>query len=432
MALSESRSAELFARAQQSIPGGVNSPARAFRAVGGMPRFIASAKGPHLFDEDGNRYLDLIGSWGPMILGHGHPAILEAIHRQAEVGLSYGAPTSAEVEMAELVCRMVPSIEMVRMVSSGTEATMSVIRVARAATGRSLIIKFEGCYHGHGDAFLAKAGSGMATLGEPTSPGVPAGAAACTLNAQFNDLDSVKALFSAHPAEIAAVIVEPVVGNMGCVVPLPGFLEGLRSICTAEGAALIFDEVMTGFRLFPGGAQQLYGITPDLTALGKVIGAGLPVGAYGGSRRFMSVVSPAGPMYQAGTLSGNPLGMAAGLAQLRILASDPTIYQKLDEHGAVIENAVREHALRRGYPVQVARVGSMGTVFFSDRAVHGWPDAATCDTKAYAKWFWYLMERGVYMPCAQYEAFFLSAALSDDDVFTIARTMCEGLDAVLA
>jgi glutamate-1-semialdehyde 2,1-aminomutase len=367
-----------------------------------------------------------------MILGHGHPAIIAAIERQARIGLSYGAPTELEVRMAELVCRMVPSIEMVRMVSSGTEATMSAIRVARAATGREIIIKFEGCYHGHGDAFLSKAGSGMATLGEPTSPGVPRGAAACTLNARYNDLASVEALFAAHPRGIAGVIVEPVVGNMGCVIPKEGFLEGLRSLCTREGAVLIFDEVMTGFRLAPGGAQELYGVRPDLTTLGKVIGGGLPVGAYGGKAELMRVVSPAGPMYQAGTLSGNPLAMAAGIAQLTHLSSHPEIYTDLDRRGAVIEEAVRAHASAKDYPIQVARVGSMGTVFFSEEPVVSWDIAAGCDTARFARWFWWLMERGVYLPCAQYEAFFFSHAHTDSDIARTAELMVEGLDAVFA
>jgi len=430
MSLPSSRSEALFRQSQELIPGGVNSPARAFRAVGGTPRFIKSAEGPWLTDEDGNRYLDYIGSWGPMILGHSHPLIVEAVRRQAGIGMSYGAPTELEYRMADLVCRMVPSVEQVRMVSSGTEATMSAIRTARAATGRELVIKFEGCYHGHGDAFLSKAGSGMATLGEPTSPGVPRGAAACTLNARYNDLASVEALFAAHPGQIAAIILEPVVGNMGCVVPTMDFLRGIRALCTREGTVLIFDEVMTGFRLAAGGAQELFGVEPDMTTLGKVIGGGLPVGAYGGRRDLMKVVSPAGPMYQAGTLSGNPLAMAAGLAQLGYLAEHPEAFRTLEEHGAIIENAVREHVRQRSYPVQVARVGSMATVFFCDTPIHSWDEAARCDTKRYAQWFWWLMERGVYMPCAQYEAFFFSLAHTRQHINDTAALMVEGLDAV--
>ncbi|MBI1292045.1 glutamate-1-semialdehyde 2,1-aminomutase [bacterium] len=426
------RSDELFRLSQELIPGGVNSPARAFKAVGGTPRFIARAQGPMIWDEDGNGYLDYIGSWGPMILGHGHPAIVEAVQRQAALGMSYGAPTELEFRMAQLVCAMVPSVEQVRMVSSGTEATMSAIRVARAATGRELVIKFEGCYHGHGDAFLSKAGSGMATLGEPTSPGVPRGAAACTLNARYNDLSSVQGLVAAHPGEVAAVILEPVVGNMGCVVPTREFLAGLRELCTREGIVLIFDEVMTGFRLAPGGAQELFGIHPDLTTLGKVIGGGLPVGAYGGRPDLMQVVSPAGPMYQAGTLSGNPLAMAAGLAQLEHLNSHRDIFAALDAKGAVLADAVLSRAKERGYPVTVQRVGSMGTVFFTDKQVSSWDEAATCDTKRFGRWFWWLLERGVYLPCAQYEAYFISAAHTSEDVSRTASLMAEGLDAVFA
>jgi glutamate-1-semialdehyde 2,1-aminomutase len=426
------RSAQLFARAQEHIPGGVNSPARAFKGVGGVPRFIRSAAGARLTDEDGREYLDYIGSWGPMILGHQHPVVVEAVRRQAGVGMSYGAPTELEIRMAETVKAMVPSIELVRMVSSGTEATMSAIRVARAATGRELIVKFEGCYHGHGDAFLSKAGSGMATLGEPTSPGVPRGAAAATLNARFNDLASVEALFASHLGAIAGVIVEPVVGNMGCVPPAPGFLEGLRALCTREGAVLIFDEVMTGFRLAPGGAQERYGVRPDLTTLGKVIGAGLPVGAYGGRADLMRVVSPVGPMYQAGTLSGNPLAMAAGLAQLEFLRANPDVYTKLEADGATLAGAVADHARRRGLPVCVQVVGSMGTVFFQPGPVRSWDDAARSDTARFARWFWWLMERGVYLPCAQYEAWFHSAAHTEADIARTAELMVAGLDAVFA
>lgn len=428
--LEEHLSRELFERAQKSIPGGVNSPARAFKAVGGTPRFIRSAMGPFLFDVDGNRYLDYVGSWGPMILGHQHPVVREAVERQLAHGVSYGAPTDLEVEMAELVCDMVPSIEVVRMVNSGTEATMSAIRVARAATGRDLVIKFEGCYHGHGDAFLSKAGSGMATLGEPTSPGVPRGAAECTLNARFNDIESVTALFEAHPGKIAAVICEPVVGNMGCVAPVEGFLQGLRDLCTRTNSVLIFDEVMTGFRLSPGGAQERFGVLPDLTTLGKVIGGGLPVGAYGGSAELMKVVAPVGPMYQAGTLSGNPLGMAAGLAQLHFLRDNPGVYTKLEKDADILAEAVTTHLKERGYPCTHAHVGSMGTLFFNEESVQSWDDAAGCDTERFARWFWFLMENGVYMPCAQYEAYFHSNAHDEEQVADTARLMCEGLDHV--
>lgn len=428
MSLRTEYSAALFARARRLMPGGVNSPARAFKAVGGEPVFIARALGPHLWDEDGNRYLDFIGSWGPMILGHNHPAIVEAVQRQASIGMSYGAPTELEVRMAELVTEMVPSIERVRMVNSGTEATMSAIRLARAFTGRELIIKFEGCYHGHGDSFLSKAGSGMATLGEPTSPGVPAGAAAATLNATFNDLASVEELFSAQPGQIAGIIVEPVVGNMGCVPPEPGFLEGLRALCDREGSLLIFDEVMTGFRLAPGGAQERFGVRPDITTLGKVIGGGLPVGAYGARAEIMAKVSPDGPMYQAGTLSGNPLAMAAGIAQLEHLRANPDVYTKLEQDGAVLENAISSHIAAKSYPATFNRVGSMGTVFFTETEVKDWPSAATCDTARHGRYFWSLMERGVYMPCAQYEAWFHSAAHSAEHIDFTAQAICESLD----
>lgn len=428
--LEDHLSRELFERARKSIPGGVNSPARAFKAVGGTPRFIRSATGPFLFDADGNRYLDYVGSWGPMILGHQHPEIREAIERQLSHGVSYGAPTDLEVEMAELVCGMVPSIEVVRMVNSGTEATMSAIRVARAATGRDLVIKFEGCYHGHGDAFLSKAGSGMATLGEPTSPGVPKGAAECTLNARFNDLESVVAILDAHPGKVAAIICEPVVGNMGCVPPLDGFLQGLRDLCTRHGAVLIFDEVMTGFRLAPGGAQERFGVMPDLTTLGKVIGGGLPVGAYGGNRELMKVVAPDGPMYQAGTLSGNPLGMAAGLAQLGFLRDNPGVYTKLEKDGEAIATRVAAHVRKKGYPCTHNHVGSMGTLFFNPEPVQDWDGASKCDTGRFARWFWHLMENGVYMPCAQYEAYFHSFAHDEEQIADTARLMCEALDAV--
>lgn len=425
-------SRNLFKRAQRVIPGGVNSPARAFKAVGGTPKFIKSATGSLLFDEDGNQFVDFVGSWGPMILGHNHPAVREAIERQLAHGVSYGAPTELEVEMAELVCSMVPSIEMVRMVNSGTEATMSALRVARAATGRDLVIKFEGCYHGHGDSFLSKAGSGMATLGEPTSPGVPKGAAASTLNARFNDIESVRALFDAHPGAIAAVICEPVVGNMGCVEPVPGFLEGLRDLCTRGGAVLIFDEVMTGFRLARGGAQERFAVMPDLTTLGKVLGGGLPVGAYGGRRDLMEVVSPSGPMYQAGTLSGNPLGMAAGLAQLRYLEKHPEVFLKLEDDGHHLANRLTDHIRERGYPCSHAHVGSMGTLFFTPDPVTNWDEASMCDTERFARYFWYLLEHGIHMPCAQYEAYFHSNAHGTEEIEWSAGLMCDALDAVFA
>jgi glutamate-1-semialdehyde 2,1-aminomutase len=427
-----SRNHELFQQARTLIPGGVNSPVRAFKAVGGEPKFIARAQGSRIWDADGASYLDYIGSWGPMILGHGHPVIVEAVRKQAETGMSYGAPTELEVRMAEQITAMVPGVEMVRMVNSGTEACMSAIRLARAATGRELIIKFEGCYHGHGDAFLSKAGSGMATLGEPTSPGVPKGAAASTLNARFNDIASVTQLFEAHPGQVAGVIVEPVVGNMGCVAPAAGFHKGLRDLCTKHGAVLIFDEVMTGFRLGPGGAQELYGIKPDLTTLGKIIGGGLPVGAYGGRKDLMEHVSPVGTMYQAGTLSGNPLAMAAGLAQLNYLKQHPDVYTKMEKDGAHIEQKVKAHIKAKGLALCYQRVGSMATLFFTGGPIASWDDAKVCDTKRYATYFWHLLGAGVYMPPAQYEAFFHSAAHSGDEIDQTATRVCEAIDAAFA
>ncbi len=425
-------SEELYRRALAVMPGGVNSPVRAFKAVGGLPPFMAYARGSRLYDQEGRSYLDFIGSWGPMILGHQHPAIVKAVSRQAEIAMSFGAPTELEVQLAELVVEMVPAVEMVRMVNSGTEACMSVIRLARAATGRELIIKFVGCYHGHADPFLAKAGSGMATLGEPTSPGVPAGSAAATLNATFNDLASVEALMKTHGENVAAVMLEPVVGNMGCVGPEPGFLEGLKTICASYGALLIFDEVMTGFRLAPGGAMERFGVTPDLVCLGKVLGGGLPVGAYGGRRELMEKVSPAGPMYQAGTLSGNPLGMAAGLAQLGFLREHPDVYTKLEQDGRLIEEAVTARLEERGYPASFNRVGSMGTVFFTPEKVRCWQQAAACDTTRHARYFHHLLESGVYMPPAQFEAYFHSYAHADDEIERTAELMGEAIDAAFA
>jgi glutamate-1-semialdehyde 2,1-aminomutase len=426
------RSQELFERARVRIPGGVNSPVRAFRAVGGQPRFIARARGARVFDEDGNELIDHVGSWGPMILGHGHPAVLEAILAQAAVGISYGAPCRLEVEMAEMVTRLVPSVEVVRMVSSGTEATISAVRLARAATGRSRIVKFEGCYHGHGDAFLIKAGSGAATFGVPDSPGVPEGVARETLSARFNSLDSVRALFSEAPGTIAAVIVEPVAGNMGVVPPKPGFLEGLQETTRRDGALLVFDEVMTGFRLAPGGAQERYAVQPDLTTLGKVLGGGLPVGAYGGRRDLMEQVAPAGPVYQAGTLSGNPLAMAAGLATLRAIEADLDFYSRLEARGRALEEAIGATIARHGYPARLARVGSMWTLFFTPREVTDWQSAAAADTARFARWFRAMLDRGVYVAPSQFEANFLSSAHTDSDIETTARACAFALEAACA
>jgi len=418
----------LFERARRVIPGGVNSPVRAFRSVGRNPIFIARAQGATLWDVDGNAFVDCIGSWGPMILGHGHPRVLEAVTRAAQSGFSFGAPTEMEVSMASLITSLVPSMEMVRMVNSGTEATMSAVRLARAFTRREKIIKFEGCYHGHADSFLIRAGSGAMTLGVPDSPGVPPSVAAGTLTARFNDLASVTALVRAHPGEIAALIVEPVVGNMGCVPPLPGFLQALRAVCSEQGIVLIFDEVMTGFRLAPGGAQEVYGIRPDLTTLGKIIGGGLPVGAYGGRREIMEMVAPSGPMYQAGTLSGNPLAMAAGHETLSILREDPGIYLRLEALGARLGRGLREGAEQRGVPVTVNRVGSMVTLFFTAGPVTDYASAAKADTGRFAAYFRAMLDRGIYLPPSQFEAAFLSAAHTDDDAARILAAHGEALE----
>jgi len=406
----------LFARARTLIPGGVNSPVRAFASVGRNPLFIAKARGSSLWDADGNRFIDYVGSWGPMILGHAHERVVEAVRKTAMDGTSFGAPTELEVRMAELLTRIVPSIEMVRMVSSGTEATMSAIRLARAFTGREKIIKFEGCYHGHGDAFLIKAGSGAMTLSVPDSPGVPAGVAAGTLTAGYNDLASVHGLLEAHRGSVAAVIVEPVVGNMGCVPPAPGFLEGLRTLCTREGILLIFDEVMTGFRLARGGAQELYGIRPDLTTLGKIIGGGLPVGAYGGRKEVMALVAPSGPVYQAGTLSGNPLAMAAGYETLQIIGEDRDFYQHLESKCARLAAGIQQVIDERTLPITQNRVGSMSTIFFTKSAVRDYASALTADREKYGLFFREMLERGVYLAPSQFEAGFVSIAHSEADI----------------
>jgi glutamate-1-semialdehyde 2,1-aminomutase len=410
------RSEALFARAQRLLPGGVNSPVRAFKAVGGVPRFLARAEGARVWDEDGREYVDHVGSWGPMLLGHSHPAVVDAIRRQAGIGTSFGAPSRLEVEMAETLTRLVPSLEKVRMVSSGTEATMAAIRLARGATGRAKIVKFAGCYHGHGDSFLIKAGSGALTFGTPDSPGVTEATARDTLIARFNDLDDVGRRLREHAGAVAAVIVEPVVGNMGTVPPRPGFLEGLRRLCDEHGALLVFDEVMTGFRVARGGAQERYGVRPDLTTLGKVIGAGLPVGAYGGRADLMAQVAPEGPVYQAGTLSGNPLAMAAGLAQLRAIESDPGLYDRLERLGAALESGLAGAISSAGCPCRVARVGSMWTLFFTAREVTDWDVAATCDVARFGRYFHAMLERGHSLAPSQFEANFLSAAHTEKDV----------------
>jgi len=397
-----SRSTALFDKAKQFIPGGVNSPVRAFRAVGGNPIFMKRAQGAYLYDEDGNAYIDLINSWGPMILGHAHPRVEEAVKEALANSPSFGAPTAREVEMAELICSMVPSVDRVRMVNSGTEATMSAIRVARGYTGREKIIKMEGCYHGHGDSFLIAAGSGAMTFGTPDSPGVTKGTAADTLIAPFNNLAATERIIEQNKNDVAAIILEPVVGNMGCVPPLPGYLQGLRDLCDKYKIVLIFDEVMTGFRLAPGGAQQFYGVTPDMTTLGKIIGGGLPVGAYGGKKEIMDCVSPAGPVYQAGTLSGNPLAMAAGMAMLTYLKENPSIYKTINEQTSKITDGIRQQLQEAGLKYTINQVGSMFTLFFTDTQVIDFDTAKTSDTARFARYFQGLLHRGVYPAPSQY------------------------------
>ena len=408
-------SQQLFSRAQHLIPGGVNSPVRSFGAVDGEPLFIKRGQGSRVWDVDGNQYIDYVCSWGPLILGHAHPQIVEAVQRAAEGGTSFGAPTEGEVELAQLVNQAMPSIEMVRLVSSGTEAAMSAIRVARAFTGRDKVIKFFGCYHGHSDGLLVKAGSGAAPYGVPSSAGVPESYAQETLVADFNSLASAERYFQRYPEGIAAVIVEPVAGNMGVVPPIHGFLEGLRSFTLRYGALLIFDEVITGFRVAYGGAQALYGVTPDLTCLGKILGGGLPLGAYGGRRGVMQVVAPLGSMYQAGTLSGNPLAVSAGIAVLKLLAQ-PGVYQQLEERAAQLQEGLQSVAREMEQPITVNRVGSMLTAFFAQEPVDGWQAASGADTQAYARFFHGMLERGVYFAPSQFEAAFLSLAHTAEDV----------------
>jgi glutamate-1-semialdehyde 2,1-aminomutase len=403
------RSRNYFAQALDLLPGGVDSPVRAFRSVGGEPLFIERGEAAYLFDVDGNRYIDYVLSWGPLILGHAHPAVVAALQAAAGRGTSYGAPSPLEIELARRVMAFVPAIEMLRFVNSGTEATMSALRLARAFTKRDKIIKFEGCYHGHADLLLVQAGSGVATLGLPDSPGVPPATVQDTLVARFNDLDSVAEHFARFPEQIAALIVEPVAGNMGVVPPVEGFLQGLRQITADHGALLIFDEVMTGFRVHPGGAQALYGIQPDLTTLGKVIGGGLPVGAYGGKRQIMQLIAPAGPVYQAGTLSGNPLAMTAGIATLEILAQSGT-WQKLEEAAGRLSEGIGRAAQEAGVPIVSTRVGTMFTTFFTSQPVRDWPSAKTSDTLRFAKFFRAMLDNGVYLAPSQFEAGFVSTA----------------------
>jgi glutamate-1-semialdehyde 2,1-aminomutase len=408
-------SSRWFARAGEVIPGGVNSPVRAFRAVGGEPFFVESASGARIRDVDGNEYLDYVLSWGPLILGHAHPSVIGAITDAAARGTSFGAPTPAEVELAELVRDFVPSMEMVRFVNSGTEATMSAVRLARGFTGRDLLLKFEGCYHGHGDSFLVKAGSGVATLGLPNSPGVPADLSRLTLTAPYNDLDAVETAFRSHEGQIAGVIVEPVLGNGGFIPPLPGFLSGLRRITAEAGALLIFDEVMTGFRVAPGGAQERYSVVPDLTTLGKVIGGGLPVGAYGGRREVMAHVAPLGPVYQAGTLSGNPLAMAAGLAQLKYLReNDP--YPELERRTARLVEGLLSNARELGVPAAGASLGSMWGLFFAGEPVTNFSAASGSDVDMFRRFFRGALERGIFFAPSAFEAGFTSTAHTDDDI----------------
>jgi glutamate-1-semialdehyde 2,1-aminomutase len=410
------QSKQLFDRAIELIPGGVNSPVRAFKAVGGTPVFFKKASGAYLWDEDDNRYIDFIGSWGPMLLGHAYPKVIEAVQKAASDSTSFGAPTRREVELAELIIDMVPTVEKIRMVNSGTEACMSAIRVARGYTGRNKIVKFEGNYHGHADSFLIKAGSGALTLGTPSSPGVTPGTAADTISARYNDVEQVRQIFSSQGHEIAAIILEPVAGNMGCVPPEPGFLDGLRMLCDEFGVLLIFDEVMTGFRLAAGGAQELYEIKADLVTYGKIIGAGLPVGAYGGRADVMKVVSPDGPVYQAGTLSGNPLAMAAGLALLSELHENPTIYEELEAKTAYLEAGLHKVLTDINEPYSINRVGSMISIFFSDVPATSFDSAIKTDANRFKTYFHGMLERGLYLPPAAYEAWFVSNAHTYEDL----------------
>lgn len=413
--MKDTRSRALFEEAQRYLPGGVDSPVRAFKAVGGTPPFITRGKGSRIWDADGNEYIDYVGSWGPLIAGHAHPDVVAALKAAAENGTSYGAPTELEVTLAKMVTAAMPSMEMLRFVNSGTEATMSALRLARAFTHRDKIIKFAGGYHGHADGLLVKGGSGLATLGIPDSPGVPTGYAQNTLVAPYNDADAVAAVFRKHPAQIAAVIIEPVAANMGLVLPRPGFLESLRHIILENGALLIFDEVITGFRVGYDGAQELYGVKPDLTCLGKIIGGGLPVGAYGGRRDIMQMVAPSGPVYQAGTLSGNPLAMAAGIATLQVL-KQPGVYARLEERTARLAHGIESAIAESGIPARVNRLGSLLNVFFTAGPVTDYESAAKSDTKMFARFFHALLDSGIYWPCAQFETAFVSLAHTNEDI----------------
>ena len=423
-------SEELFAAACQVLPGGVNSPVRAYRSVGLTPRFIQKAEGSYIYDVEGRRYIDYVCSWGPMILGHNHPVIREAVEKAVVDGLSFGAPTPREVEIAQLMVEMVPGLEMVRMVNSGTEAVMSALRLARGATGRDKLIKFEGCYHGHSDCMLVNAGSSALAGGHPSSSGVPVGAARDTLTAQFNDLSSVQALLEANRGEVAAVIVEPVAANMGVVGPAPGFLQGLRELCDQHGALLIFDEVITGFRLAPGGAQEYFGVKADLVTYGKIIGGGMPVGAYGGSRALMEHVAPCGPVYQAGTLSGNPVAMAAGLAQLRYLHDHPQVYTHINRMGASLAQDMGKLCEKSSVPVAINQVGSLLSPFFTPTEVSTFVDAKGSDVGMYARYFGEMLQRGIYLAPAQFEAMFLSDAHSGEDLTATLEAFQQTLEAL--
>jgi glutamate-1-semialdehyde 2,1-aminomutase len=427
--VNNARSEALFAEAQRHLPGGVDSPVRAFRAVGGTPRFIARARGAYVWDVDDNRYVDYLASWGPLIVGHAHPGVVAAIQEAASRGTSYGAPTQTEVELAQLVKQAFPSIDLVRFVSSGTEATMSALRLARAFTGREIILKFDGGYHGHADGLLVQAGSGPLTLGQPDSPGVPTQAARQTLSVAYNDLPAVRDAFQAHPGQVAAVIVEPVAGNMGVVPPQPGFLEHLRQMTRADGALLIFDEVITGFRIGLGGAQERFRVVPDMTCLGKIVGGGLPVGAYGGRAEIMQQISPLGPVYQAGTLSGNPLAMAAGLATLRLL-TEPGVYAHLERMSARLSEGLASAAADAGVAYTTNRVGSMLTGFFTDQSVTDYASAKRADTAQYARFFHAMLEQGVYLAPSQFEAGFVSLAHTDADIDATVNAARTGFAAV--
>jgi glutamate-1-semialdehyde 2,1-aminomutase len=410
-----SRSKQLFEEAQRYLPGGVDSPVRAFKAVGGKPLFIKRGHGSRLYDEDGNEFIDYVGSWGPLILGHAHPRVARAVKKAIERGSSFGCPTEMETALAKLVCEAMPSIEMVRFVNSGTEAAMSAIRLARAFTGRNKVVKFAGCYHGHSDGLLAKAGSGMATLGMPSSPGVPAALTSDTLVVPYNNPEAVERIFKDSASDIAAMIVEPIAGNMGVVLPQPGFLEQLRGLTLQSGALLIFDEVITGFRVAYGGVQSLYNISPDLTCLGKIIGGGLPIGAYGGRRDIMEMVAPLGPVYQAGTLAGNPLAMTAGIETIKIL-KESSAYEELERKASLLDRGIVEAAIKTGVDIKVPRAGSMFTIFFTKDSVTDYETATRSDTKVYARFFHEMLSQGVYLPPSQFEAAFVSLAHTDKDI----------------